>query len=114
MDTFNQLILDKGIITDRGICYKNIYYSCRIAIKENWFNQTLISEEASYITVVIDSIQNIVISVISHNGIIHDVWKLQEHLVTENIDYFEQLNFLKDSIKEKKENARNKRIISKM
>lgn len=102
MDTSNQFIMDKAIITDRGICYQDMYYSCGIAIKENWFNQSSMSEKTSSITVMIEPEKNNVIAVISNTGIMHEVWKLQEYLDSKNMDYFEQLNLLKESIKEKK------------
>jgi len=102
MDTINPLMIDKAIITVRGICYQDMYYSCRIAIKENWFNPSSMSEKTSSITVVIEPEKNKVIAVISHTGIMHEVWKLQELLPSENLDYFEQINLLKTSIKEKK------------
>jgi len=99
----DNFILKKAVITNKGICYQDKYYSCPIAIKENWFNYSLIKEETTYTIVIITIKENRVIAATSpNNGKIHEVWQLNKRITSEDSEYFKKLNILKQSIKHKK------------
>jgi len=99
----DNFILKKAVITNKGICYQDKYYSCPIAIKENWFNYSLIKEETTYTIVIINIKENRVIAATSPNtGKMHEVWQLNKPITSEDSEYFEKLNILKQSIKHKK------------
>ena len=103
MIKLDNFILKKAVITNKGICYQDKYYSCLIAIKENWFNYSLIKEETTYTIVIINIKENRVIAATSpNNGKIHEVWQLNKRITSEDSEYFKKLNILKQSIKHKK------------
>lgn len=95
MQLDNQLVINDAILTERGILYNDIFYSCQAAIKEHWFEK---NSQETKIKAIFDPHLNIVVAVISKRGVIHEVSPLPQFSCKDNSDYFIQMRKLKKLI----------------
>ncbi|KRE69774.1 hypothetical protein [Paenibacillus sp. Soil750] len=106
METSNSELINLFIpaiseITEKGIKYKDKYYSCHWAIRNQWFQTTA---NTQMLKVFVDTVSDDYLLITLENGCLDIALQIQHQAAdSEELDeYYQQLDKIKRQIKERK------------
>ncbi|WP_018756433.1 hypothetical protein [Paenibacillus terrigena] len=88
-------------ITEKGIKYRDKYYSCQWAIRNQWFQ---LSSSTRMLRVFVDTLNDDYLLITLENGCLDVALQIQHYKInTDRLDeYYQLLNNIKKQIKERK------------
>jgi len=94
---------EKAEVTEKGLLFNGEYYSCSVAIKEQWYLPG--GEISRNIPIYVDSYDNEYILVLLKDGSLTIAYRVNKEMVLDEqsiTNYQEKIRFLKQQLKKRK------------